>query len=360
MPLLRPDEALASFDKAISLNPGQFDAHLNRALVLYGMNAIHAALGSTDRAIALRPDSGDTLMFKALLLMTLADFTPAWPLYEFRFAKDKPVAIRKFPQPLWDGSQNIAGRTLFLHAEQGLGDTIQFARYAPLAAEAGARVILSVPHPLLRFLRRLEPMITVIGPDESPDVFDLHCPLMSLPRAFATTADTIPPPPGALAAPPNTKGHTPKIGLVWRGNPGHINDAMRSIPLADLTPLLHAGADWTILQKDLSKAEQTLLAGIPHAAPPLTDFAATADILADLDLLITADTSTAHLAGSMGIPTWIMLPFHADWRWQLTRSDSPWYPSARLFRQPAPGDWRSVILTITDAVRGLSRPGPHA
>ncbi len=352
------DQALAAFDTAIAINPAYAEAYFNRALTLRMMNAIHATLEAFDRTIALQPDHIEARWFRSLILLTLGDFTEGWRDHELRLARPNPPANATLPKPLWLGAEDIAGKTLFIHWEQGLGDTIQFARYAILAADRGANVILSVQPSLTRLLRHMDPRITIIGPGARPAFYDFHCPTMSLPLAFATTLDSIPAWPAYIK--PETPARTPRtkpvIGLVWSGNPNHSGDAFRSIPLTELAPLLALDADFRCMQKEVRPADHATAEHFPNLQFPALnskDLLETAALLADLDILITVDTALAHLAGAMGIPVWIMLPNHCDWRWLIARDDSPWYPSARLFRQPGPGDWRSLMLRIADELTRL-------
>ncbi len=268
------------------------------------------------------------------------------------------MAPRDFAQPQWRG-EDIAGKTILLHAEQGFGDTIQFVRYAPLVAAKGASVILEAPDSLMPLLDGFNGVTTMIAHGQALPPFDLHCPLMSLPLAFGTTLATIPENGPYLRAPAERleKWRTrlgalsgKRVGLVWSGKPAHKNDRNRSIALSRLAPLLAvAGVNFVSLQQDYRDADRAELANYPQLVRldrELADFADTAAAVAALDLVITVDTAVAHLAGAMGKPVWILLSHVLDWRWLLERSDSPWYPSARLYRQAAIGDWDGVIARL--------------
>ena len=308
------------------------------------------ALASYDRALALAPSHADAQLGKSFCLLTLGRYAEAWPLHEARWSGRNSLPARGEAAKLWLGQQDIAGKTLFLHWEQGMGDTIQFARYASLAAARGADVVLSVQTPLLRLLRQMEPGIRVIGEDEAPEAFDLHAPLMSLPLAFATTIDTIPP---ATTLHAQARPMGARIGIAWRGNPQNGNDHNRSLPLAALRDLLRPDLSFVALHHDRMAAEEALFAEAPHLAwigDELGDFADTASVIAGLDLVISVDTAIAHLAATMGKPTWILLPHHPDWRWLADRADSPWYPTARLFRQERRGDWGKIVAAVSAAL----------
>ena len=294
--------------------------------------------------------------------MVLGRFEQGWRQYEWRKKRDEPVATRSFPQPLWLGEEDIAGKTLFIWWEQGYGDTIQFCRYAKLVEARGAKVIMSVQQPLRGLLKQISPTIEIINADEVPADFDYHCPLLSLPLAFGTTLATIPGQQQYLKAdedlrvawaarlPPKTK---PRIGLVWSGRADHKNDRNRSMELQQLLPILGPDADWICLQNEVREKDLAVLRQFGRIAffgDELRDFSDTAALLDLMDLVVTVDTSVAHLAGAMGKPVWILLPYNPDWRWLLERDDSPWYPSARLFRQQQLGNWAGVVDQAKDQI----------
>ena len=331
------------------------------------LGTAHLQLGQPGPALRwfrLARQGGDTsanVRFgEGLSLLTMGDLKSGWDGYEARpvptpFLGGRDTALR------WNGSQKISGRTLLVWAEQGLGDSIMFARYLPLLRQRGARVILTVQAPLLPLMADLADQVV---PEGATVTFDLHCPLPSLPRAFGTELATIPARvPYLLTDIERLKrwharlGKRPRIGLVWAGNPGHAGDRHRSLARADIAPLLAIpGINWQVLQKDLTAEDEVALSDLARVQTPgpgFTDFADTAACIAALDLVVTVDTSIAHLAGALGKPCWVMLPHAADFRWLRDRTDSPWYPSLRLFRQPRPTDWPSVIATIADALRGF-------
>ena len=360
--LHRLDDALASVEAAIALRPSDASGYNSRGIVLSDLGRAEEAIAAYDEAMALAPAYAEPRYNKALTCLLLGRFEEGWRLYEWRKMKQEPLAARAFDAPLWLGDFDLTGKTLLLWGEQGLGDVIQFCRYAKLAEARGARVVLSVPAPLKPLLGQLSPTIEVIGDTETPPPFDCHAPLMSLTLAFGTTLETIPAEPAYLRADealvaqwaarlgPKSK---PRIGLVWSGNPQHRNDHNRSLSLAELMPHLPPQAEWIALQKDVRGGEDALLAASSRVAwfgDQLRDFADTAALTELMDLVISVDTSLAHLAGAMGKPVWILLPRLPDFRWLTGREDSPWYPSARLLRQPNTGQWSAVIEAVGEAL----------
>jgi tetratricopeptide (TPR) repeat protein len=351
----RPDAALASYDRALALAPGDADAWSNRGILLQGMLRLEESIASYDRAIALDPEHIGAQWNRANALLLSGDFERGWPAYEWRW-RSRPIG----GADRWFGDRPVKGRHVFLRAEQGLGDTIQFARYAPLLRAQGAQVTLAVQPPLRRLLATIAPGLDVVVGREG--AVELGCPLLSLPLVFGTTLDTIPAPPRYLAAEDDKlaawRARLPsdakrRIGLVWSGNPNHRNDRNRSMPLATLEPLFDIDAHWVSLQKDVPERDAAAIERLKpmRAGEELRDFTDTAALIEALDLVIAVDTSVAHLAGALGKPTWILLPFSPDWRWLTGRDDSPWYPSARLFRQTSTGDWADVVRRVGEALR---------
>jgi Tfp pilus assembly protein PilF len=366
-PLNRFDEAVASFDRAIALRPADANAFYNRGRSLKEMRRLDEAIASFRRAIAIDPNYTAAHWDEALLLLLRGDFAAGWPAYEWRF-KDKEVGLppRDFAQPQWRGDAPLHGRTILLHAEQGFGDTIQFVRYAPMVAARGAKVVLEVQRPLHALLDGMAGVSTTVCRGDALPEFDLHCPLPSLPLAFATTLDSMPAQVPYLSAPAERiaawqarlPSGAPRVGLAWSGNPRHKNDRDRSVAFASLAPLIAgSGMNFVSLQKDPRETDTHALrqcANVVHVAAELHDFADTAAVISLLDLVITVDTSVAHLAGALGKPVWILLPTTVDWRWLLDREDSPWYPTARLFRQIRIGDWGAVIARVGVELGGRS------
>jgi tetratricopeptide (TPR) repeat protein len=358
----RYDEALASYDRAIALQPDYPEAFSNRGATLWELKRHDEALASYDHAIALQPEFPEAHWNAASLRLLTGDFDRGWAEYEWRWKyRTMALAKRNFAQPLWRG-EPIERKTILLHSEQGLGDTIQFCRYVPLVAERGARVILEVDKRLRELMSSLNGAAQVMSAGDVLPEFDLHCPLLSLPRAFHTLLETVPSHTPYLHAPTEqlTKWNTrlgPKrglrVGLIWSGNPAHHRDQARSIEFGALTPLLNTGATFFSLQKDIRPDDAAALArrqDVIQVADEFADFSDTAAVMAQLDLIISVDTSTVHLAGALGRPVWILLPYLPDWRWLLDRDTSPWYPTARLFRQDETRRWDSVIPRVQAAL----------
>jgi tetratricopeptide (TPR) repeat protein len=357
--LNRLSAALVDYDRALALKPDDAGTLVNRGSALRHLHRRDEARASFDKAIALNPDLAEAYWNRALASLSFGDFAQGWPDYEWRWRRQHSEMIpRDFAQPQWRG-EDLHGRTILLHAEQGYGDTIQFIRYLPMVLARGGKVVLEIPDDLRRLLALPAGVIATVRRGDMLPPFDVHCPLLSLPLAFATTLATIPPPADFLRAPaeridrwrtrvPRDGG--PRIGLVWSGKPSHKNDHNRSIPLALLAPLLtQPGFQFVGLQKeyrDADRAELTRFPALLRLGEALGDFADTAAVMAALDLVIAVDTAVAHLAGTLGKPVWILLPAIGDWRWMVDREHSPWYESARLMRQPQIGDWPSVIVRL--------------
>jgi hypothetical protein len=359
----RDEDALASYARALALKPDHADAHNNLGLALRDLNRHEEALRCFELAQAIEPDHVDAHVNEALVRLALGDYARGWKDYVWRLHTANFSKGRKRPaQPLWLRQCDISGRTILLHGEQGLGDTIQFARFVPRVAELGGKVVLAVQRPLTALMTGLQGAAVVRGQGDPVPPFDAYCPLPSLPLAFKTTLETIPADVPYLSAPADRLAKwrpvvdalpRPRIGLMWTRGAASPQDR-RSLPLRLLLPLLERrDIQFVALQKELPDDEGTLFqsTGMPgFLGERLADLADTAAIIAMLDLVITIDTSIAHVAGALGKPMWVLLPFAADWRWLRDRSDSPWYPTARLFRQPAPGDWHSVVRRVAEAL----------
>lgn len=362
----RLEEAVESLDRALALAPGHFDALNNRGVVSFALGHPQDALAFYARAIALRPEDVDAHFNQAMTQLCVGDFRAGWRGYEWRWRTRNVGATRRdFAPPLWLGEEPLDGSTILLHAEQGLGDTLQFVRYAPLLARRGATVVLEVQRPLVALMETVEGVSAVVAHSDALPPFGCHCPFLSLPLAFGTEIETIPPAP-RLAAPAERvlrwgerlgACSELKIGLVWAGRAQHKNDRNRSLALERLAPLLaRGGVQFVSLQRELRQEDAAVLARHPEVlrlGEEMGDFADTAAVISLLDLVISVDTSVAHLAGTMGKPTWLLLPFAPDFRWLMEREDSPWYRSARLFRQPRPGDWDAVIGRVAEALDRL-------
>jgi tetratricopeptide (TPR) repeat protein len=391
------DAALESFGQAVRYDHANAAAHYNAASVylqrgdyakaaeayrhclraapqhlvaLNDLGLAEAALGNHpaaiecyDRVLRLAPDFAESQFNKSLTCLLLGNFAEGWRLWEARKRKKIPIGYRDFGLPLWTGAQEISGRHILLHWEQGFGDTIQFIRYAPLVKAKGADVALMVQPELAPLMRRVMPDMQVV--EAVPAAATLQCPLMGLPRTFATDLNTIPPAPIWIADEARRAlwrarlgaSDRPRIGFAWRGSAGHSNDRNRSLPLGAFLPIIDESAAWFGIQKGMPATDLEAVSAATHLRifdAEITDFEDTAALIAEMDLIITVDTSLAHLAGSMGRDCWVMLPFNPDWRWLLDRQDSPWYPSIRLFRQKNIGDWAGVLGEIRSALAGYT------
>jgi Flp pilus assembly protein TadD len=345
--LERHEEALECYEGAIAHAPRAGEAFGGRGNALQALNRHEEALASYRRALELDPGDAESHWNEALALLAVGDYARGWEKYEWRWRNPALGMPPRDPgKPLWLGQEDLAGKTLLLHAEQGYGDAIQAIRYAPMVAARGAKIVLACQGSLQRLFARVEGVSAVVKDGEPLPPFDYHTPLMSLPLAFGTTLETIPSSPYLKASPRTIEsGKRLKVGLAWRGNPQFSRVRTKSFPFAELLPLL--GLERYAFHSLQPGAAETHSALIDYT-DELETFEHTAALIAGLDLVVSIDTAVAHLAGALGKPVWILLPWHADWRWMRAREDSPWYPSARLFRQPAPGDWASVIHRVRD------------
>jgi tetratricopeptide (TPR) repeat protein len=361
----RYEEAVASYRQALAIKPDHADAYSNLGLALRGLNRLEEAIGCFELAQAIKPDHVDAQLGEGLVRLALGDYAGGWKKYVWRhLTANFSHGKKRPPQPLWLGNWDVSAKTLLLHGEQGLGDTIMFARYVPLVAQRGAKIVLAVQRPLAALMTTLKGVSTIRAQGEPIPPFDGFCPLPTLPLAFQTEVETIPTDVPYLSAPADRVAKwrpimealpRPRIGLMWAGAVSPIY--RRSSPLRLLLPLLELRAfHFVALQKEVPAEDGPLLQGAPMATflgERQADLADAAAMIAMLDLVITIDTSIAHVAGAMGKPTWVLLPFSTDWRWFVGRGDTPWYPTARLFRQPAPGDWETVVAQVTVALRRL-------
>ena len=356
--MTRPDddgvaEATALCHRLLEQRPDEAALVVNLAILLQLAGRYQDALAQFERAVALAPDGREGRFNLSLLLLLLGDYARGWDEYERRWDL---VEVRrpKFAQPEWQG-EALDGKTILLHYEQGLGDTIQCLRFVPQVAASGGRVVLRIERALVRLAASLTDKVTILPRDARLPAFDVWCPLLSLPRILGTRSDTIP---GAVPylrpraavverwARRLTEQPGLRVGLVWGGNAHHINDFRRSIDFSRLRPLLDVpGVRWFSLQVGRNASDVAALptGSIVDLSAELTDFAETAGAVMNLDLVIAVDTAVVHLAGALARPAWVMISFTPDWRWMTERDDSPWYPTLRLYRQPQPGDWDSVI-----------------
>ncbi len=319
-------------------------------------------MASYQEALRHDPDYAEAHVNLAYFRFLLGNLEEGWPEYEWRW-KRRDFTLPPFRQPLWDGS-NLEGRTVLIFAEQGLGDTIQFIRYAGLVKQRGGKVIVQCQRLLLRLLATCAGIDRLVPEGDEPPPFDLQAPLLNLPGIFRTTVASIPGNTPYLRADCVSSDHWQKqlrgmpgykVGIAWQGNPDHALDRRRSLPLQSFAPLAELPRVRLVsLQKGPGReqlTEQGERLGVLDLTDRLEDFADTAALMSSLDLVITVDTAVAHLAGALHIPTWLVLPRIPDWRWLLERDDSPWYPSMRLFRQSTWGDWAGVIERLTEALR---------
>jgi tetratricopeptide (TPR) repeat protein len=360
----RHGDAIAAFDRALALKPNYLKAHLNRGIALQAVNRHPEAIASFGNVLAIDKGNADAQHNAALSRLTLGDYGGGFPQHEMRWQRSgMPARRRSLGKPLWLGEFPLGRKTILLHAEQGLGDTIQFARYAPLLARMGAKVVLEVPRELTALLGRIEGVAAVVAQGDPLPAFDLHCPMASLPLACRTELSTIPAAIPYLAPSPERVAKwrarlagmaAPRVAIAWSGRPSHANDRNRSIALARLAPLFDLDqVRFIAIQRETRAEDAATLARLPQlvsVGAELDDFDDTAAVAELVDLVIAVDTSVVHLAAALGRPTWVLVPFCPDWRWMLDREDSPWYPTVRLFRQPAPGEWDSVIARVRDAL----------
>lgn len=360
----RLDDALQGYDQAIELNDKDEQAWQSRAVVLKELGQYEAAEESVARALALNPNFAEAHWGKALLDLQLGRFTEGWRGYEARWnVATLHIYDRERPRGApWLGQDSLQGKTILVYAEQGLGDTLQFCRYLPLLAQRGARVVLEAPASLVGLLGSLAGVGELVAKGKPLPEFDFHCPLMSLPLAFDTQLDTIPGAAPYLFSDPTKVAQWAsrlgrqtrlRVGVVWSGNSQFGNDSKRSLALAEFAHLFSSDCEFVVLQKELAAADKAALEShhnVRQFSELIEDFTDTAALCELMDLVVTVDTSVAHLAGALGKPTWVLLAHNPDWRWLLERSDSPWYPSTRLCRQTQRGDWTPVLERVRGAL----------
>jgi tetratricopeptide (TPR) repeat protein len=360
----RYDAADEALKRALAIRSDLVVAWLDRGNLFMARNRPEEAIECFRRAQAIRPDDAEAHFAEACCRLKFGDAAKGWRKYEWRLKVGSLRAAASFDKPLWLGDRPIAGKTILLYPLQGFGDTIQFCRFATAVADLGARVILEVQPELKSLLARLAGPETIIASGEARPNHDLHCPIASLPLALRITPGDlgreayVSAPPAGVASWQNrlAGARRPRIGIAWAGNPAFRGDHNRSIGLPQLLPALSAiDAQFVSLQMGASDEDKRLLKanGILHCESCIGDFGDTAALMQCLDLVVSSDTSIVHLAGALGRNLWILLCYDADWRWLADRADSPWYPTARLFRQRAPGDWQSVVEQIVERWRSL-------
>jgi tetratricopeptide (TPR) repeat protein len=356
-------DAVVANDRAIAAAPDHVGAWLNRGRALSQLRHFNEAIASYGEVLARRKDEANAHFNRSLALLTIGQYRSGFETYEWRWRRSGMPPQKSRGRPLWLGEYSLHRKTILLHAEQGLGDTIQFARYVPLVAATGAAVVLEVQPELTSLMSSLDGAAQVLPRGEAPPPFDVHCPLGSLPLAMKTELETVPAAIPYLSADPARIAQWsariealphPRIAVAWSGNPAHHNDRNRSLAFEGLAPLLALPASFVSIQRDIRDAEATQLAGerrVEHVGGALADFSDTAAVLALCDLVISVDTAPAHLAGALGRPVWVLVPFAPDWRWTPDGEITPWYPTARLFRQTSPDDWGGVIARVADALK---------
>jgi len=365
--LQRIDEALESYARAIEINPDYAQAHCNCGNALRELNRLDEAIVEFDRAVEINPSIAEPYLGKAFATLLRGDYQQGWLLYEWRWERETTRKKKKmFPQSLWLGIENIQGKTILLHAEQGLGDSIQFCRYAKLVKALGARVLLEIPKPLIVLLSGLEYVDVLIEKGDLLPAFDYHCPLLSLPLAFKTELQSIPnASPYLFSTAARRQVWSERLGLktkfrvgmAWSGSIINKNGNHRSLALRQLMAYLPANIEYVSLQPQVRESDQDVLevSEIRHFGQQISDFADTAALCELVDIVLSIDTSVAHLAGAMGKPTWVLLPHAPDWRWLLERTDSPWYPSLKLFRQNAQRQWEPLLEYVADDLQALAK-----
>lgn len=371
--LHRHEDTLRILDALHAIAPANEASLLAQGHANFELGRLETALQLFQQVIQLNPLSGAAHLNAGIVHLLFGDYGKGWPDYEWRWGNgvDKPAYTAG--KKMWLGDEPLAGRTILLQQEQGLGDILQFSRYAIDLERLGAKVILSVPSALIRVLRSLPGAHQLVPGEQPPPPFDVYCPFLSLPMALKTTVDTIPAHPGYLRAAPEAvsawgarlgEHRKLRVGIVCSGNPVHGRDSLRSLPLDQLLAVLPPGAEGVLLQREIRDGDRELVRQTPSLrwfSDELRDFADTAALCAQMDVVVAVDTSIAHLSGAMGIPTWVLLPHVPDWRWLLEREDSPWYPTVRLFRQRRHQEgWGEVLRRIGESLAQLSASRPPA
>ena len=361
MKLYQYEDALKAFDQVLLLDPKHVDAYCHQGLILHDLRRFDDAMTCYDKALTIDPESTLARWNQSICLLLQGDFKRGWPAYEARWQHKKlQLTLRDYAQPRWTEPGSLKGKSILVYAEQGLGDTLQFARFLPQLTEQGAKVSFEVHRPLVPLLARCLPLINVFEMGQTPPYFDLHAPLLSLPGLLGCCASTIPTPDRYLNASPNKmtewqqrlgNAQRLRIGLVWRGNPAHQNDRNRSMSLQTLLEALPQGVDYFCLQNQIHSQDLQILEKTNRVrtfAQDLRDFDDTAALCQLMDLVISVDTSVAHLSAALGKKTWTLIPYSPDWRWMLSGTDTPWYQSMHLYRQTTPGSWGQSLAILSE------------
>jgi len=355
--------AITDYTRAIKLDDSHYRAYNNRAIALRDAKRFDGAIDDFDKAIEINKDFAEGYWNKALTLLRIEKYVDAWPLHEYRWHSPNFTSPRRdFDKPLWLGNESLYGKTILIHSEQGLGDSLQFCRYITLMRNLGCQIYLEVEKPLINIMRTLLPASCIFEKNSELPDFDCHCPMMSLPLAFNTNIKTIPGKTPYLSACDSHKKFwynqlgvktKPRIGIVWQGNPAHMNDTKRSIALEKVIDYLSPDFEWFSLQKDVTTKDLNIIKSsskLHHFGEEIGDFCSTAGLCDALDAVVSVDTSMAHLAGAIGKPVHILLSYNADARWHENRSDTPWYLTATLFRQSADNEWADPLARCMKAL----------
>lgn len=365
--LTRLEEALTCYNQTLRLNPNDINALINRGNTLKDLKQYREAIDSFERALAIEPNIPSAHWNKALTHILLGEYEEGWKEYEWGWQCGERGKPRQYSQPTWLGVEPIASKKILIHPEQGFGDLIQFSRYVTMLEKLGAKVILEAPASLVELLASLSPTLTIIKEGDVLPAFDVVCPVMSLPLALKTSLETIPATTPYLSVSDAKKQYwqaklgaktKPRVGIVWSGSMTNQIDnnlcARRNIPLSELKPLFELPFEFHVLQKDIRPEDKPILESIAQLhchQEDLKDFADTAAIIQEMDLVISVCTSVAHLSGALGHQTWVLLPYSADYRWMTNEHDSPWYPSIELIRSKKIGDWSDVVHQTTQQLK---------
>lgn len=360
--------AALCFEQALGLRPDSAELYANLANIYRARNELEKSEAACLKALALSPEMPEAHINLSIVKLVQGRLAEGWPHAEYRRRLPGKQMNLRIKGPQWTGSEDLAGKKLLLHGEQGLGDSMQYLRYLEPLKTQGARIAIAIQDSLSDLLRASFEGIEICSLETLPPRFDYHCPLATLPLAFGTTLESIPNRMPYLAAPRAvedawrssfaSQGKELRVGFSWAGNPGHSNDTNRSIPLSRFLTLFEGfdGVRFYPLKNAVPETDRALwrnASNVTDLSDRLANFAQTAGLVSQLDLVIAVDTSVVHLAGALAKPVWILLPFSPDWRWLLGRDDSPWYPTARLFRQPSPGNWDQVFRQVRDALGQL-------
>jgi tetratricopeptide (TPR) repeat protein len=364
--LKRTDLAIDSYAKAVELEPNNTRANYNLGNIFKELNQFEAALKQFDHVLQLSPNDVETEFARGMILLTQGNYLDGFRLYEKRWERSSassPAKLREYPQPMWTGKESLENKTILIYIEQGLGDSIQFCRFIPQLASMGAKVVFEVQEPLLGMMQQVKGIDQLIPYKAKYDAFDYFCPLLSLPAALGVELEKLPMSEGYLKADKNyiekwsarlgakTK---PRVGLICSGNPRHENDQNRSILLFEIFPYLPSDFEYITLQKEMRPVDREMITKYPliqSFGDELESFDDTAALCELMDIVISVDTSVAHLTGAMGKKTWLLVPYCPDWRWLVDRKDSPWYQSMTIYRQESMKDWRSTFGRVAEDLK---------